>query len=113
MVMKNDVRSPQKVNTDYYTNLRNRCWKLLPIYEGKDINGEVIYSREESVILFRKNLNRLVTEVSGAANIYFENSRYQELLNLLAGMNMYGEDSHETVRDILLHCCNICEDMKK
>ena len=28
--------------------LINQCWKTLPIYEGKDKNNNIIYSREEA-----------------------------------------------------------------
>lgn len=91
----------------YNDRLRDRVWKLIPIYEGRNECGEVVYKREEAVSHFKKNLNRVCTELSGNKN---DEPRKIEIINLLEGMKNYGLDSHSDVRDIVFYCCGIIND---
>lgn len=93
----------------YLVHLRNKIWKLLPIYEGKDNTGEIVSSREKAYEKFYLSLSRLLVELTGAKNIEADNGYYVELIYLLEGMLSFSEDEHDRVRDIVLHCCNLCE----
>lgn len=92
----------------YNTRLRDRIWKLIPIYEGRNECGNIVYERAEAVSHFKKNLNRVCTEISGNKNN--NDSRKIEVMNLLEGMKEYGEDKHSEVRDIVFYCCGIVND---
>lgn len=94
---------------DYMMSLKNRIWKLLPIYEGKNLDKKVVCTREEAYNNFYMYLSRITTELVGAKNINKDNGYYAELLYLLEGMKEFSEDEHDRVRDIVLHCCNLCD----
>ena len=96
-------------SSKYIVHLRNKIWKLLPIYEGKDNKGEIIDSREKAYEKFYLSLSRLLVELTGAKNIETDSAYYVELIYLLEGMKTFNENEHSRVRDIVLHCCNLCE----
>lgn len=93
----------------YMTHLRNKIWKLLPIYEGKNNKGEIVESREKAYEKFYLSLSRLLVELTGAKNIEVDSGYYVELIYLLEGMKTFSENEHSRVRDIILHCCSLCE----
>ena len=95
----------------YNIRLRDRVWKLLPVYEGKGKSGEIVCSGEEALKRFRQNLNRVITEISGAESIFSDNNRYAELINILNGLKYYGSDKHDELKDVIFYCCDILEDI--
>lgn len=106
-------RSGEKAMTfkPYNEYLRNRVWKLIPIYEGKDKDGNVVCDEIEALIRFKKNLNRILTEIDGAYE-NSENPRYFELMNILKGLENYGCGKHDEMRDIVFYCCDILNDLE-
>lgn len=93
----------------YFASLKNRIWKLLPIFEGKGMDRKIVYSREEAYEKYQLYLLRVLTELDGAKNINKNNGYYAELYYLLEGMKDFSCDEHDRVRDIVLHCCGLCE----
>jgi len=93
--------------------LRNQCWKLLPIFEGKDINNEVTRSEEEAYENYQKHLTFLITKVSGANKIWVDNQYYYELLMILNGMRDFTIDEHDRVKYMVHHCTHLVEKMKE
>lgn len=106
-----DFSSQNKIQ--YFVNLRNKIWKLLPIYEGRDKDKKIVYSVDQAYNNFYQSLTRIVTEVLGLKNIYNENPQYAELLYILEGMKTFSEAEHDRVKDVVLYCCNLCEKMKE
>ena len=104
-----DVKSFYKA----LTSLRNRIWKLLPIYEGKDKQGGVIIPPETAYRNFKKNLQKLTVEVNGANDIFFSSSYFVQLLCLLQGLDSVTIDEHEKVKNIVTHCADLCEKIKE
>lgn len=96
-------------NRPYNICLRDRVWKLLPVYEGKDKDGRVICEKEEALKRFKKNLNRVITEINGAESIFSDNNRYIELVNILNGLKFYDSEKHDELKDIIFYCCDILE----
>jgi len=105
-----DFTSQNKL--EYFTNLRNKIWKLLPIYEGRDKDKKIVYDSKEAYSNFYQSLARIITEVLGLKSVYYENAQYAELLYILEGMKTFSEAEHDRVKDIVLYCCNLCEKMK-
>jgi hypothetical protein len=93
--------------------LRNQCWKTLPIYEGKNKDDKIIYSRDEAFNNYQKHLTFLVTKITGASKLWQDNQYYVELLYILEGMKDYTSDNHEQVRLMIFHCLNLIEKMKE
>lgn len=91
--------------------LINQCWKTLPIYEGKDKNNNIIYSREEAYNNYQKHLTFLVTKISGASKIWTDNQYYVELLYILNGMTDITDNEHDRVKYLVHHCTKLINNM--
>ena len=87
--------------------LINQCWKTLPIYEGKNKENQIVYSREEAYENYQKHLTFLITKTSGASRLLQDNQYYIELLYLLSGMRDFNMNDHDKVKYIVLHCTKI------
>jgi hypothetical protein len=93
-------------------SLQNQIFKLLPLYEGIDMSGKVIYDEINAHINFKKNLTLLINKVVGASSIWFENQYFADLLYQLEGLSKY-DYSHAEIRQIIFYCTNdLCEKMK-
>lgn len=91
--------------------LINQCWKTLPIFEGKNKDNQVVYSREEAYENYQKHLCFLITKVSGASKIWQDNQYYVELVYILSGMQDFAEDEHDRVKYIVHHCTKLINNM--
>ena len=91
--------------------LINQCWKTLPIFEGKNKENEIVYSREEAYENYQKHLCFLITKVSGASKIWQDNQYYVELVYILTGMQDFKEDEHDRVKYIVHHCTKLINNM--
>lgn len=91
--------------------LINQCWKTLPIFEGKDKEGNIPYSRDEAYKNYQKHLDFLITKVSGASRLWNNNQYYVELAYILSGMKDFKEDEHDRVKYIVHHCTKLINDM--
>lgn len=112
-IMDYNIKITDQSNIRYITSLRNRVWKLLPIYEGRDKDKKIVMSADKAYDNFYKNLEKLILEVSGASEIWFENSYYIELLYLLTGMKTFVAEDHARIKSIVTHCTDLCEKIKK
>lgn len=93
---------------DYYIGLSDRCWKLLPIYEGIDTKGKKIFDDETAFRNFEKNLDCLLIEIKGSIANYGTNSYCEQVLNLLAGLKQEKNVDHSTVKSVAIRCFNLC-----
>jgi hypothetical protein len=60
------------LNTDKnIDNLKNQIFKLMPIREGKNLKGEIVYDDFTAYIHYKKNLTLLINKVLGASEIWF------------------------------------------
>lgn len=91
--------------------LINQCWKTLPIFEGKNKENQIVYSREEAYENYKKHLNFLITKISGASKIWCDNQYYLELLCMLVGMQEYTNEEHAKVKYMVHHCTKLINDM--
>ena len=95
-IMEYNINLSPTARIKYLTSLRNRIWKLLPIYEGKDKSGKVVIQFDKAYDNFYKNLEKLVLEMSGANEIWYDNAEYVELLYLLTGMKGFMAEEMNT-----------------
>ena len=91
--------------------LINQCWKTLPIYEKKNKNNNIVYSREEAYKNYRKHLCFLITKISGASKIWQDNQYYVELVYILTGMQDFSDDEHDRVKYLVHHCTKLINNM--
>lgn len=93
--------------------LINQCWKILPIYEGKNLNNIVVYDRNTAYANYQKYLIFLNTKIFGASKYWKDNQKYIELLYLVKGMSKFNDDEHNKVKYTVLHCNKLIENMIK
>lgn len=93
---------------DYYLGLGDRCWKLLPIFEGVDIKGEIVFDELVAIDNFEKNLSCLIVEIKGAIENYGSNSYCEQVLNLLAGLQSENNREHKLVKSVTVRCFKLC-----
>ena len=91
--------------------LINQCWKTLPIFEGRNKENQIVYSREEAYENYKKHLFFLITKVSGASKMWQDNQYYVELVYILVGMQDFTEDEHDRVKYIVHHCTKLINNM--
>jgi hypothetical protein len=93
-------------------SLRNRVWKLLPIFEGKDKSGNIVFVPDKAYKNYLKNLQKISTEVWGANEILFQDERFVQLLCLLQGLENTTVEDHAKIKTIITHCTDLCEKMR-
>ena len=110
--MKDDFNLDEKATIESLTILINQCWKTLPIFEGKNKNGEIAYSRDEAYENYQKHLLFLSTKLLGASELWKDNQYYVELVYMIEGMKKFNADEHDRVKYIVNHCTNLINSMK-
>ena len=110
--MKYDFNLDEKSTIESLTILINQCWKTLPIFEGKNKNGEIAYSRDEAYENYQKHLLFLSTKLLGASDLWKDNQYYVELVYMIEGMKKFNADEHDRVKYIVNHCTNLINSMK-
>lgn len=110
--MKYDFNLDEKATIESLTILINQCWKTLPIFEGKNKNGEIAYSRDEAYENYQKHLLFLSTKLLGASELWKDNQYYVELVYMIEGMKKFNADEHDRVKYIVNHCTNLINSMK-
>lgn len=111
--MKKDFCLNDKAMLDSLSILINQCWKILPIFEGKDIKGNIVYSRDVAYEHYQKHLIFLSTKLLGASKIWQDNQYYVELVYLIEGMKDFKQDDHKQVKYIVNHCTNLINGMRE
>ena len=106
-----DLKDDAKVKS--LNILVNQCWKILPIYEGRDRDKNITFSKQEAYENYQKHLSFLITKVSGASKIWKDNRYYVELLYLLNGMTDFGPGEHDRVKYLVHHIINLIKNMEK
>ena len=107
----NDFQLDDNATIESLRILINQRWKTLPIFEGRNRENKIVYSREEAYENYQKHLCFLITKVSGASKIWQDNQYYVELVYILAGMKDFKEDEHDRVKYIVHHCTKLINNM--
>jgi len=96
-------------NKEYYVGLSDRCWKLLPIFEGINTRKVKVFSDSEALQNFETNLNCLLIEVKGAVTNYGTNNYCEQIINLLTGLQQGEDRSHKTIKNVVRKTVNLCK----
>lgn len=108
--IKLDIIIPKEIMLDYFKKLPNKIFKILPIYEGKDIYTNNINC--DSITAYgnyQSYLDTFTIELSGASNIFPHTSKFIEILALIEGMKTIKEYEHKKVKKIVFKCINKCK----
>ena len=90
-----------------YSLISKKIYKLLPIYEGKIKGSDVKVDKSKAYENFIKNLDILILEVRGILSKIEIASNLPEVYVLLEGLKGVDKDSHDEVRNAILHCTNL------
>ena len=90
-----------------YEAISNKIYKLLPIYEGKVKGSELKVDKNRAYENFMKNLDILIIEIRGILSKIEVTKYLSEAYILLEGLKGVDENSHNEVRNAILHCTNL------
>lgn len=98
---------------DYYDNLLNDCFKLLPIYEGRDFKTKkIIYTPEEAHKNYIAYLSSFLNEICGGYYM-FNNIYFLKLMTNLSGMMSIKINEHRKLKPLVFKCINLINKLKE
>jgi hypothetical protein len=105
---------PREILINYYKNLINSIYKLLPIYEGSKYKSkEIIYSSEDSFNNFQIYLTNLITEMLGNS-VFYTSDNSIKLLSLVIGMiQQIEQNQQQRVKRLVMECISLCKKIIK
>lgn len=96
--------------TIYYKGFQKRLYKTLPILEGKDISGRVVFLPEIAKENFQKHVGKLLVEVYGNSSLFFTLETGGQLVGLLRGMLLDIDiENAPAVRSLVFDCMTLIE----
>ena len=111
-VLKYGVKISDDSLIKYYHGLIKDFFKILPIFEGRDVKTKsVIYSQEESYNQYKKYIHNFTIEICGAYHIFHEELYFLKLLNILEGMSNSKINDHAHLKSLVFHCIDITKKM--
>jgi len=112
MMNKHNIEILKETRIKYYHNLIKDFFKILPIYEGRDVRTKlIVYTAEESYNQYKKYIYNFTVEICGAYNNFHEDLCFLKLSNILEGMSNLNIDNHANLRSLVFHCIDICKKM--
>ena len=98
----------KEITIAYYKRLSGRIYKCLPILEGKDLSGRVVYLPEIAKENFRKHTSKLLIEIYGNSAIFFTTENSMQIIGLLRGMLMEIDiENRPEIRTIIFDCITL------
>lgn len=98
---------------DYYDSLIGDSFKLLPIYEGRDIKtNQIIYNENEAYDNYRKYLINFLNEIYGSYYM-LDSVLLLKLLANLEGMLTIGLKEHSKLKSLVFKCIGIVNRLKE
>lgn len=94
-----------------YSLIKNRVYKLLPIYEGKVKGATELIDKDKAFENFLKNLDVITVEIRGILSKIEISKNLSEVYIALEGLKGIDKDSHDIVRAVVLHCENLLNDI--
>jgi hypothetical protein len=104
---------PKETLIEYYDGLINRFFKILPIFEGRDLyNKQKIYSEEVALKNYKIYITNFIIEFSGFANL-IEDDLVLRLVNILIGIENITWKDHDKLKSAVFNCIDISKKLKK
>ena len=111
ILVKEYVLIPELTLFEYYDSLISRFFKILPIFEGRDVfTKNKIYSDDVAIENYRKYIENFIIEIYGTTKM-IDNNLLIRLLSILNGMLELNE--HKTVKTCVFNCIDICKKLKR
>jgi hypothetical protein len=113
MINKYGIEIPNELYKTYCKKLIGDFYKLLPISEGKDKTGKIIYSEDEAYKMFQDYLKSFVYELCGAFYIFDDSEYFLTVLNIAEGMKKIQKDQHKELKSLVMKCISICKKLSE
>ncbi len=108
--MDKKIIIPKGVVVLYYKRLSSRVYKILPILEGKDLKGKVVFTPEIAKENFKKHLSKLLLELYGNSSVFFTTECSLEVIGILKGILMtVSPDNKDIIRTSVFDCMSLLE----
>ena len=105
-----NLKVPSDVIIAYYKRLSSRIYKCLPILEGKDLSGRIVYLPEIGQENFKKHVAKILIEIYGNASIFFCTEYSAQILGLLRSLLMEIEITNKPqIRTVVFDCMSLLE----
>jgi hypothetical protein len=93
----------------YYKLLVGNCFKILPIYEGKDVySKEVVYLPESAFSNYQKYVANLIVELCGS-DIFFTSVNSVRIVSILRGvLKEVNVNEHQKLKPLVMECIKLC-----
>lgn len=105
---------PKEILIQYYKNLINSIFKLIPLMNGEEYKTRrIIYSPEEAFKNYQIYLNNLIVEMYGNS-IFFMSDNSIKLLSIIIGMiQQIQVGENQKVKQLVFECINLCKKIIK
>ena len=84
-----------------------------PIYEQKNLYGDIVYSENEAYIMFQEYIKNFVYELCGAFYIFDNSEYFLTILNVAEGMKQIQIGEHAQLKKLVMKCINICKKLSE
>jgi hypothetical protein len=106
--MDNKIIVSKDVVILYYKRLSGRVYKTLPIIEGKDLSGKIVFLPETAKENFKKHISKLLVEIHGNSDIFFDTEYAVEVRGILRSMLMEVDiDNKPEIRTLVFDCISL------
>jgi hypothetical protein len=95
----------------YYKGLIGNFYKILPLYEGRDLKTkQIVYLPDIAYQNFQNYVSNLLVEVYGSSNLFFVNEYSIKIVSILQGILHKVEiDKHKKLKTLVFQCVSLCE----
>lgn len=95
----------------YWNSLQGGLYKILPIYEGRDLfSKNVVFSQEDAYNHFQQYVSSLLVEIYGNSKLFFETVHAVKIVSILRGiLEEIKIDEHKKLRPLVFQCVNLCK----
>jgi len=99
----------------YYKGLIGNLFKILPVYEGRDlVTKKIIFTQENAFNNFQKYTSSLFVEICGNYDLFFYSDNSVKMISLLRGiLKEVDIDEHNKLKPIVMQCINLCNKVIK
>jgi hypothetical protein len=104
---------PKEILIKYFKDLIHRVYKCIPVLEGRDFSGRVVYLENISKENFQKYLSKLILEIYGNSDLFFLNEKPVRILGILEGTIKEDPDNFAKIRSNIFDCTSILEKIIK
>ena len=112
--MVDKMKISNELLIQYYKSLINNYFKILPLFEGRDLQTkQIIYTQEQAYEMFQKYIQNFIIEVCGSNELFIVNVNSIKLLSLLRGMQEIQIGEHKKTKSVVMSCIDLCNKVIK